>query len=547
MITILDSPEKAVESPTSSPKFSPSTPPSIDLAPPQEGHAASLLLTDHDLGLAGSPPSLLEDVDRPDDQQLALQSPPSLREHESRVVGTDGPSNSSPADVDKPVDQELPLQSLLGEDVCHVAAAAVPSSSSPGVDKPVNQEPPHQSPPLPREDASQGVELGPCGSSPDVDKSDDKEPPLQTLPLLREQVSQVFEAGGSSPALDKSEDLEPPQQSPPLTYEQIRENNIKERIEKFLQLGLQDESWALCARSKPSRLPVKKSQKSRPELSSSPPALRSGAVKSHPVPSGLLHAAPVGKGDESSQPRAKARKLSGPPPPPRQFDPEDPFGDGMTLEETSTFCARKVTTRPGYKHAWNHFCRHVGDETVVKLKQGTLTNAQVDTLIAQYIRTRVNIKVEKQTGIAQRLDTSSMQTLLSQLGTMFSTHTPYNFRKDNDCYKWRGVLQFVQQQAKKDGLGRLSHQASPLSVHEINHLFQHGSLTVWSPRGLQQLILLHLVTTFNVRVEEELRSVRFGDFRHVANKDGEVIYTKLLPRNTKKDTGGLYVIFLKPA
>ena len=42
-----------------------------------------------------------------------------------------------------------------------------------------------------------------------------------------------------------------------------------------------------------------------------------------------------------------------------------------------------------------------------------------------------------------------------------------------------------------------------------------------------------------------MRSVRLGDFRHHADKDGEVIYTLLLPRNTKKDTGGMYVISFK--
>ena len=71
------------------------------------------------------------------------------------------------------------------------------------------------------------------------------------------------------------------------------------------------------------------------------------------------------------------------------------------------------------------------------------------------------------------------------------------------------------------------------------------NLPVWSPHGLQQLILVHLVTTFNVRAEEELRTIRLGNCKHLSNKDGEVIFTLLLPRNTEVDTGGGFVIGLK--
>ena len=103
-----------------------------------------------------------------------------------------------------------------------------------------------------------------------------------------------------------------------------------------------------------------------------------------------------------------------------------------------------------------------------------------------------------------------MASTVSQLGTMLAIYTPYNIRRNLDFYKWRGVLQFVQQQAKQDGLGRLANQANALSVQELNYIFQHDSLNVWSPKGLQQLLLLHIVTTFNLRVEKEVRNVRLG-------------------------------------
>ena len=472
------SPHKIVMSSTTSPEISPSTPPAIDLPAHNEGHAASLLLSQDDHGLPDPPPALHDEPDA--------------------LVVTAGP-------------------------------------------------------------------------------------------------------GDAPQALDNRVDHPPPLQSPPLTYDQIRENNIREKTQLLFDLGLDKQSRQLNDTSKLSRKNVKKSRIPRPQISSSPPVLRSEAAKSHCVPSPQPHdvsslcSSPAGtstsppawitgvdgrfqrrkrqlspimssnlcppatKGNDDispPQPQGKKSKLPGPTKTERLFNPDDPFGDGMNLDEMSTFCAKKVINRPGYRHTWNHFCAHLGEEMVAMLKAGDLTNCQVDNLVSEYFRTRVNIKVENevrfsiflilsevivvifQTGHAQRLDTSTMATLVSQLHTNLSAHTPYNIKRDRDCHKWRGVLQYVLQQAKKDGFGRLANQPSPLRVQEINYLFQHDSISVWSPRGLQQLLLLHLTTTFNVRVEEEVRSIRLGDFRHVANKDGEVVYTVLLPRNTKKDTGG---------
>jgi len=453
------SPHKIVMSSTTSPEISPSTPPAIDLPAHNEGHAASLLLSQDDHGLPDPPPALHDEPDA--------------------LVVTAGP-------------------------------------------------------------------------------------------------------GDAPQALDNRVDHPPPLQSPPLTYDQIRENNIREKTQLLFDLGLDKQSRQLNDTSKLSRKNIKKSRIPRPQISSSPPVLRSEAAKSHCVPSPQPHdvsslcSSPAGtstsppawitgvdgrfqrrkrqlspimssnlcppatKGNDDispPQPQGKKLKLPGPTKTERLFNPDDPFGDGMNLDEMSTFCAKKVINRPGYRHTWNHFCAHLGEEMVAKLKAGDLTNSQVDNLVSEYFRTRVNIKVENETGHAQRLDTSTMATLVSQLHTNLSAHTPYNIKRDRDCHKWRGVLQYVLQQAKKDGFGRLANQPSPLRVQEINYLFQHDSISVWSPRGLQQLLLLHLTTTFNVRVEEEVRSIRLGDFRHVANKDGEVVYTVLLPRNTKKDTG----------
>ena len=76
--------------------------------------------------------------------------------------------------------------------------------------------------------------------------------------------------------------------------------------------------------------------------------------------------------------------------------------------------------------------------------------------------------------------------------------------------KWKAVKTYVMKKSKQEGKGRLAHQAGNFSVHEINFFFQHDTVDVWTGPGLQRLLFLSLVTTFNMRVEREILRVKFG-------------------------------------
>ena len=93
---------------------------------------------------------------------------------------------------------------------------------------------------------------------------------------------------------------------------------------------------------------------------------------------------------------------------------------------------------------------------------------------------------------------------------MFLQHTPYRIVKDNDFVKWKAVKTYVMKKSKQEGKGRLAHQAGNFSVHEINFFFQHDTIDVWTGPGLQRLLFLSLVTTFNMRVEREILRIKFG-------------------------------------
>ena len=88
--------------------------------------------------------------------------------------------------------------------------------------------------------------------------------------------------------------------------------------------------------------------------------------------------------------------------------------------------------------------------------------------------------------------------------------SPYKIVKDPEFVKWKAVKQYVMKKSKEAGMGRLEHQAGSLTVSEINFLFQHDTIDVWTGLGLQKLLLLFLTTTYNYRVEREIRRITFG-------------------------------------
>ena len=93
---------------------------------------------------------------------------------------------------------------------------------------------------------------------------------------------------------------------------------------------------------------------------------------------------------------------------------------------------------------------------------------------------------------------------------MFILHSPYKIVKDPEFVKWKAVKQYVMKKSKEAGMGRLENQASSFTVSEINFLFQHDTVDVWTGHGLQKLLLLFLTTTYNFRVEREIRRITFG-------------------------------------
>ena len=97
-------------------------------------------------------------------------------------------------------------------------------------------------------------------------------------------------------------------------------------------------------------------------------------------------------------------------PPPRftKFEPSDPFNDAKDNENITNNPKAKLADNPNYLMHWRHFTSFCGVDAADSLSSGQLTVSQVDTLLADFIRTRVNLKVMKKVSRIIRPTVSSV-------------------------------------------------------------------------------------------------------------------------------------------
>lgn len=72
----------------------------------------------------------------------------------------------------------------------------------------------------------------------------------------------------------------------------------------------------------------------------------------------------------------------------------DPFGDNVDLDTVAAMGAQKILFDKDCKLAYKHFSQFIGPQ-VLGLEAGTLPVLQVNFLIAEYMRTRVNLTAQK--------------------------------------------------------------------------------------------------------------------------------------------------------
>ena len=163
----------------------------------------------------------------------------------------------------------------------------------------------------------------------------------------------------------------------------------------------------------------------------------------------------------------------------------------------------------------------VGKAVTDSMLASQLQDTQVATLIARYIRDRVNLTTYSTEQVIEPLDTSTTERVFSHVTGVLADRTNYKVTGNPSFDVARGAKCAVMKLAKaKYGKGQLSHQVHGLTRAELNCLLHSDVLSFYSPLGLQALFFIQFVLTNITRVGEEMYNLRRCEIIPQYNPDG---------------------------
>ena len=96
--------------------------------------------------------------------------------------------------------------------------------------------------------------------------------------------------------------------------------------------------------------------------------------------------------DATLMPPLKRTKVTAPE---LKYNPDDPFGDGLSVEDMVVRERANVLQNRQYVSAWSDFCNHIGQDKTKAVMDGSLSIPDVDDLIADYLKKRTNKRVKE--------------------------------------------------------------------------------------------------------------------------------------------------------
>jgi len=181
----------------------------------------------------------------------------------------------------------------------------------------------------------------------------------------------------------------------------------------------------------------------------------------------------------------------------------------------------------------------VGKDMTDAMLATQLPDIQVASLIARYIRDRVNLTTYSTEQVFEPLDTSTTEKVFCLVTSGLADRTNYKITGNPNFDMARGAKCAVMKLSKaKYGKGQLSHQVHGLSRAELNCLLHSDVLSFYSPLGLQALFFIQFVLANITRVGEEMYNLRRCEIIPQYNPDSSpkcMVYIPL--KALKKDRG----------
>ena len=116
----------------------------------------------------------------------------------------------------------------------------------------------------------------------------------------------------------------------------------------------------------------------------------------------------------------------------------------------------------------------------------SLSAAGMDYLLSEYLSNRYNMTVWRLEGVIVRLDPNTVGPVFSSLISVIEQKTDYRPGTDPDFRLFKAnkkhyMVQFLTI-IFQDGLGKLSHQATPFSMAELHLAIQSGHMDLYEAR-----------------------------------------------------------------
>ena len=210
-------------------------------------------------------------------------------------------------------------------------------------------------------------------------------------------------------------------------------------------------------------------------------------------------------------------------PPPSRATPHNPFNrkvfdpdtgeevdvdsiDGLKLLGKQVKRSEETTRKMHMEfNIFLRFCEtspSVGPDLLKSMMQSTLPEQEVANILCIFVRDRINMTTWTKSGVAEPLDTSTMERIFSHVTGILAEKTKYVINGNPVFNVARGNKASAMRDAKREhGKGSRSSQADALSKAEINMCLHSDILSFYTPFGLQALFYLQFCVCYNLPLQ----------------------------------------------
>ena len=166
---------------------------------------------------------------------------------------------------------------------------------------------------------------------------------------------------------------------------------------------------------------------------------------------------------------------------------------------------------------------------------GIMDRQDMAVILANYFHVRINIKVFRETGEEEPLDTNTYENIWYSLAHCIRDDLDIDISKEEPFNLTKKTKNAVMKEAKKNNKkGLLSHQPLPWSNAQLAYIMDSHVVSTFSPEALVNNLFFSIMFNFCIRVRAEMRNLTRGDFVRIKDADTNTTGVVYVPQGTTK-------------